>query len=381
MTPAPDPISVPTPIPLALGTVMRSAGGVYEVDVPTEGAGREPVLCTPSGKLKKGRQQMAQPVFVGDQVRLRFLETSGPDARGRILREGSIEEVLPRTTQLARSRQHKKVQVTMTNLDQVVIVMAAREPDVNTHRLDRFLVLAEANDLRAVICLNKIDLVDHRAMRKDIDPVLKQYRSLGYPVLLTSAERGKERGATELRAELKDRITAFIGSSGVGKSSLVMLIQENLMLWVGDVMDIGKGRHTTTDVTLFPLDEGGYLADTPGVKTVTLLERDEINIEQCFPEFRAFLGKCKLNDAPTGLSRTARSWRPRRRGRSRNHGTRVICGCGRNRTRRNHGMGCRGGGSGWFGMRRRETRRYVFRSKPKAPIRHTRPSENWRFSA
>ena len=275
---------------------MRSAGGVYEVDVPSEGMGREPVLCTPSGKLKKGRQQMAQPVFVGDQVRLRLLETSGPNARGQMLREGSIEEVLPRSTQLARSRQHKKVQVTMTNLDQVVIVMAAREPDVNTHRLDRFLVLAEANDLRAVICLNKIDLVDHRLMRKAIDPVVQLYRSLGYPVLLTSAERGKERGAEELRAELKDRITAFIGSSGVGKSSLVMLVQENLMLWVGDVMDIGKGRHTTTDVTLFPLDEGGYLADTPGVKTVTLLERDEINIEQCFPEFRPFLGKCKFND-------------------------------------------------------------------------------------
>ena len=257
------------------GTVMGAGGGFYEVDVPEEGARREPLLCALGGRLKnpkKERRKFSQPVSVGDRVRVRVLETSGADARGRLLREGFIEEVLPRTSQLSRSRYNKTAQITVANLDQVVVVMAARDPDINPHRLDRFLVLAEANDLKAVVCFNKIDLMKPREQKKELQPFVKLYEKLGYQIILTSAERGKDTGTKELRAALKDHISAFIGSSGVGKSSLVMMVEPKLQLWIGEVMEIGKGRHTTTDVSLHPLARGGYIADTPGVKTVTLLE-------------------------------------------------------------------------------------------------------------
>ncbi|MDF2441549.1 MAG: ribosome biosis GTPase / thiamine phosphate phosphatase [Abditibacteriota bacterium] len=301
--------------PLVTGTILRAVGGGFyeahleEADastlpplVDTEGVPIEDeenerhMMCSLSGKLKKGRRTQAQPVSVGDRVRILPSLSYGGDARGRRFREGSIEEVLPRQRVLGRSRYSKTSQVAVANLDQILIVMAVRNPDLNTHRLDRFLVLAEASDLRAVICFNKIDTMKKRELKKEIAPIVKLYESLGYKCVLTSAETKTETGIDELRDELKDHISAFIGSSGVGKSTLVMAVQPDLELWVGEVMEIGKGRHTTTDVTLFPLDGGGYIADTPGIKTVSLLEQQEVNLPACFPEFREHSPQCRFND-------------------------------------------------------------------------------------
>ena len=273
------------------GVIMRSGGGFYEVDVPEED---ERLLCSLGGRLKKGKRAWAQPVAVGDRVRVRALETSGKNARGDEWREGFIEELMPRTSQLGRSRFNKTAQITLANLDQVVVVMAARDPDINVHRLDRFLVLAEANKLRAIVCFNKTDLLDKKELKKEIEPIAELYRGLGYPVILTSALPEEDKGRKALQKELKNRISAFLGSSGVGKSSLAMMIDPELQLWVGDVMDIGKGRHTTTDVTLHPLEKGGYIADTPGIKTVSLLETTEINLSECFPEIKERESKCKF---------------------------------------------------------------------------------------
>ncbi len=281
---------------LLTGTVMKSSGGVYEVDVAPDETVAKIVVCALGGRLKKGRREWAQPVSVGDRVCVRPVETSGANARGQIFDEGFIESVLPRASQLGRSRFNKTAQITLANLDQVVVVMASREPDLNPHRLDRFLVLAEANELRTVIVFNKIDLLKKKEIKKEIEPLEKLYSSLGYEVILTSAEVGIDMGRKTLKKELKGHISAFIGSSGVGKSSLVMMIQPKLELWVGEVMEMGKGRHTTTDVTLHRLDGGGYIADTPGVKTIAMLEQQDIVVESCFPEFRPLLGSCKFND-------------------------------------------------------------------------------------
>lgn len=280
-------------VALLEGVVMRSGGGFYEVDVPGDD---ERLLCSLGGRLKKGKRSWAQPVAVGDRVKVRALETSGKNARGDEWREGFIEELLPRTSQLGRSRFNKTAQITLANLDQVVVVMAARDPDINLHRLDRFLVLAEANHLRAIVCFNKTDLLSKKEIKKEIEPIAELYRDLGYPVILTSALPEEDKGRKALQKELKNRISAFVGSSGVGKSSLAMMIDPDLLLWVGDVMDIGKGRHTTTDVTLHPLEKGGYIADTPGIKTVSLLETTEINLSECFPEMREREHKCKFSN-------------------------------------------------------------------------------------
>lgn len=303
---------------LLTGTVVRASGAIYEVDVLCDAAdevsgqdgphgpvanrgGRddtpvrhESLACTLRGTLKRGRRAAAQPVSVGDQVRVRPLAGHGPDARGRRLQEGYIETVLPRRSILGRARYNKTAQVTVANLDQVVIVMSLREPELNTHRLDRFLVLAEAHDLRSVICFNKCDMLSKREFKQEVVPLLKLYSGLGYAAMATSAET--DLGIEEARAALAGHITAVLGSSGVGKSSLVNAIQPGLRLWVGDVMDIGKGRHTTTEVSLHPLDHGGYIADTPGIKTITLLEQDEVNLPYCFPEFLPHLGQCRFND-------------------------------------------------------------------------------------
>ncbi len=207
---------------------------------------------------------------------MRERENTGANVHGVYSREGFIEEVLPRRSTLSRGRIGKTSQITITNLDQVIIVMAVREPDLNTHRLDRFLVLAESNELKSIIVFNKIDLMKKRELKKEIAPLQKLYESLGYPVVLAAAD--DDVGVPEVRELLKDHISALLGSSGVGKSSLVNAVQPGLHLWVGDVMEMGKGRHTTTDVSLHPLDFGGYIADTPGVKTVVLFEQQDVNL-------------------------------------------------------------------------------------------------------
>jgi len=289
-----------------IGTVLRAGAGQYEVDAPEAAETLLPeddgdnsarpgtLLCQMRGKLKHGKRSTAQPVVVGDQVRVRPLSTFGGNSRGQRLREGYIEEVLPRRSWLGRSRGTKTDHVTVANLDRVVVVMSLREPELNTHRLDRFLVLAEANDLEAVICLNKFDLLKKREVKKEVEPIKKLYESLGYKVLPVSAET--DYGIVELRELINGHVTAFLGSSGVGKSSLANAVQPGLHLWVGDVMDIGKGRHTTTEVSLHPLDGGGYVVDTPGIKTVSLLEREEVNLPQCFPEFVPVVNDCRFNN-------------------------------------------------------------------------------------
>lgn len=287
---------------LTEGTVLRAGGGVYEVDAGGNagasnaigGWQHEVFLCTPRGLLKKGRKSVSQPVAVGDRVRIRISETWGATLRGQRVREGSIEEILPRSSALARSRHNKTAQVTVANLDQCIVVMSLRDPDLNLHRLDRFVVLAEAAELAVTIVLNKMDLVPKRQRKVEVDAVSELYEKLGYSVCAVSAQR--DEGIPELRAALAGHISAFVGSSGVGKSSLVNAIQPGLQLYVGDVMEMGKGRHTTTDVSLHRLASGGYIADTPGVKTVSLLAPHELDVAQCFPEIRETAGACKFNN-------------------------------------------------------------------------------------
>ncbi|HVF10647.1 MAG TPA: ribosome small subunit-dependent GTPase A [Abditibacteriaceae bacterium] len=283
---------------LMTGTVVRAGGGVYEVDVQEATIG-EPLLCQVRGKLKQGRRASTQPVVVGDKVRARPLTSFGADARGRRLREGYIEEVLPRASWLGRARYQgaraqKLTQIAVANLDQVIIVMAVREPNLNTHRLDRFLVLAESSSLNPVICFNKCDLITKREIKKEIEPLASLYSAMGYVPLLTSAETGT--GIKDLRTHLQNHISAVLGSSGVGKSSLLNAVQLGLHLWVGDVMEMGKGRHITTEVSLHPLDGGGYIADVPGIKTVSLLEQQDVNLPLCFPEFALYLNGCRFNN-------------------------------------------------------------------------------------
>lgn len=204
--------------------------------------------------------------------------------------EGVIERVEPRhgiLTRASRGREH----VLVANVDQVVIVMALKEPDLKLHLIDRYLASAEQGGIRPIICLNKSDLVDP----VEIQPIIGFYSQLGIPTLLTSAVTGQ--GIERLRNVLKNRQSVISGQSGVGKSSLLNVIQPELGLRVREVSDVNqKGKHTTTTAELIALDFGGWVVDTPGIRQFELWDVIKEEVEGFFIEFRPYVHLCAFPD-------------------------------------------------------------------------------------
>jgi ribosome biogenesis GTPase len=204
--------------------------------------------------------------------------------------EGVIERIEPRRgllTRASRGREH----VLVANIDQVVIVMALVEPDLKPHLIDRYLASAEQGGITPIICLNKADLVD----AAPIQSLIGLYSQLGILTLLTSTETGQ--GIDRLRERLKGRQTVFAGQSGVGKSSLLNVIQPGLALCVREVSDANqKGRHTTTTAQLLRLDLGGWVVDTPGIRQFRLWDLLPCEAEGFFPEMRPFVPLCAFPD-------------------------------------------------------------------------------------
>lgn len=233
------------------GVVIRAYNGYYYVR--TEAS---LVECKTRGKLKKQREK----VYVGDYVEY---ENLGQD-------KGIIEAVLPRKSLLKRP--------TIANISQVFLMFAVKDPDINLKLLNRFLVLAEHSDIPITICLNKTELAMEEAER-----IAQSYRKIGYPVLLLSAHEKKN--IDLLKERLTDNITVFAGPSGVGKSSLLNLVEPTFELATGAVSEkIGRGKHTTRFAQLLPLTGGGYVVDTPGF-SYTEFEMEETELAACFPEF------------------------------------------------------------------------------------------------
>jgi ribosome biogenesis GTPase len=204
--------------------------------------------------------------------------------------EGVIERVEPRhgvLTRASKGREH----VLVTNVDQVVIVMALAEPALKPHLIDRYLASAEQGKIAPIICLNKSDLIDP----VDFQPLIGMYSQLGIPTLLTSAVTGF--GIDRLRERLRNRETVFSGQSGVGKSSLLNAIQPDLALRVREVSETTqKGKHTTTTAELIRLDVGGWVVDTPGIRQFQLWDIIPEEVEGFFPELRPFVPLCAFPD-------------------------------------------------------------------------------------
>ena len=249
--------------------------------------------CTLRGTLKRkhrtetGRRIYADPGAVGDEVLFSQIDEE----------EGVVEDILPRRTKFSRqyAGRHGDIeQVIVANAHQIVAVVSTLMPPMNFRTLDRFLILAEAGDMEAVICLNKMDLVDV-AQRCELAELFTNYERLGYRVIHTSVSIPE--GLDILQEVLRDKFSVIVGASGVGKSSLLNAIQPNLGLRTGEVGEkTQKGRHTTTLVELFALDIGGEVADTPGIREVGLWGVDTENLEYYFPEMKPYLGTCKYND-------------------------------------------------------------------------------------
>src|SRR5881296_200008 len=256
------------------GVVLARAGGGYRVH--TE-AGE--ITATLRGKLK---HQDTDRVVPGDVV---------------VLDGTTIAEIRPRRSVLARRAAQgssgagpRRAQPVAANVDQVIVVTSARDPEPSPRMIDRFLVIAEANGLPAAVVLNKIEL--DRAIE---EPLTRRFKTAGYQLLGTSVKA--DEGLPALRDLLRGRHSVFTGASGVGKSSLLNAIEPGLKLRVGAISEKWRtGKHTTTAAELVPLALGGYMVDTPGLREVGTWNLDPDALGFCFPEFRPFLDQCRFDN-------------------------------------------------------------------------------------
>jgi len=256
------------------GVVHETGGGVYTV---FREDGRR-VEASIRGRLKR-EQRTGNRVVIGDEVEVHM--------DGEV---ATIESVLERRTELVRRGRGRAAKILAANLDRVYVVIALREPRGSTQIIDRMLVLVESSGMHPVLVLNKIDLDETEDAAEAWSDL---YRSVGYRVLLTSAESG--RGIPELHAEMCTGISALIGPSGVGKSTLLNAVDPGLELRTGALSrKTGTGRHTTVGSRLITLTCGGLVADTPGFGDVGLWSVDGEVIGACFPEFDELAEGCRF---------------------------------------------------------------------------------------
>jgi ribosome biogenesis GTPase len=260
------------------GFVIRSQSGFFTAE--TE---QGELVCQLRGRLKKGRRT-GDVVAVGDWVQVTPLGG----------KNGVIEQVEPRQHMFARlapDPQGEYLQVLIANPSQVVLVFACAEPAPRLGMLDRFLVIAEKQGIPALIVVNKIDLIG----LQDARAVFSYYEPLGYSIIYTSVRQ--RIGLDALHEQLAHRISLLTGPSGVGKSSLLNAIQPGLGLQVRQISQAtSKGRHTTVVRELFPLEGGGYVADTPGLKALALWDIEPEELDAYFPELRSRVAECGFSD-------------------------------------------------------------------------------------
>ena len=266
------------------GVVIRSTGSRHDV-LTLEGT----ISCTIRGRFRLQEEDATNPVVIGDRVTLQ----KNADGSGVIVERHERHGKLSRR---AAGRRVGKEHVIVANVDEAWVVQSVRKPRINPGFIDRFLVMAEVQAIRAGIIINKSDLLDERA-EEHIAFFVELYASLGYDVHVTSTKTGE--GITELQEVFGHGIHVLVGPSGVGKSSLLNALQPDLQLRTGGISEATqKGKHTTTYAELIPLGtarpDGGFVGDTPGLREFGLVGIEAPELSHYFVELRDRMGSCRF---------------------------------------------------------------------------------------
>lgn len=255
---------------MPVGLITKALSGYYYVQ-----DGETLVQCRARGIFKK----RGESPLVGDRVGYSLTDNG----------EGTVERIEPRDSELVRPP--------IANADLAVLVFSVVRPELSLTLLDKFLVHVEHARLNALLVFTKLDRIpdgqEGDRIRADVESARKLYESLGYEVLLTSAHQGD--GIEALRRALAGHINVFAGQSGVGKSSLLNALVPGLSLETNEISDkLGRGKHTTRHVELVAMENGGYVADTPGFSQLDFAELGIEQIGSCFREFRELSDGCKF---------------------------------------------------------------------------------------
>ena len=266
------------------GTVIKSTGSWYNVRMEDG----QVLECRTVGKMRLNDLPLTNPIAVGDIVLVEMENESG---------NGLIKGVMPRRNYVVRQSPRRKhdLHLLASNIDQALLVTTITHPKLKQGFIDRFLLMVEPYEIPTIIVFNKADLYGDEDL--EVYAYLEDlYQGLGYTVILASAMTGD--GVAELKAQLKDKVTMLSGQSGVGKSSLLNQIQSNLELRVGEISDwSGKGQHTTTFAEMHPLDMGGQIIDTPGIKTLSFIHLEPNQVAHNFREIFALSPQCRFGGA------------------------------------------------------------------------------------
>ena len=248
-----------------IGKIMKGIAGFYYVGVAESGV----YECKAKGIFRKDK---IKPL-VGDDVEIEVLNEEE--------KLGNIVKILPRRSELIRPA--------VSNIDQALVIFAAREPKPNLSLLDRFLVIMEKQDVPVIICFNKQDLCDE----EEVGRLKEIYEACGYPVVLASAKQGE--GIEEIKSLLRGKTTTVAGPSGVGKSSLTNLLQNEVQMETGEISKkLGRGRHTTRHSQIIQIEEDTWLYDTPGFTSFYVEEIEKEELRFYFREFFKYEGTCRF---------------------------------------------------------------------------------------
>lgn len=246
------------------GRVIKTYNGYYYIADEQ----KKVASCKLRGRLKKERFSLV----VGDNVIYSMKEDE---------KEGTVEEILPRTNFL-----HKP---TVANVDQVIMVFSLKTPNYSLTLIDKMLAMAEQTKAEIVLCFTKSDLVTEQ----EIESLHSLYANIGYKIFVTT--ENDPSSFHLLKKFLQNKITVFAGPSGVGKSSLLNGVQKNLSLATGELsLKISRGKHTTRFAELLPLDDGGYVVDTPGFSVVEFKNSTAPMVNNLFRDFLPYSASCKF---------------------------------------------------------------------------------------